>query len=62
MADPNDLAIDAAPTTFAILGRLFWVIVALTTATLAILLVCLDKFFAVNAAPTRFAVCVRFFR
>jgi hypothetical protein len=61
-ADPNDLAVDAAPTTFAILGRLFWVIEALTTATLAFLLAYLDKFFAVNAAPTRFAVCARFLR
>ena len=61
-ADPNDLAVDAAPTTFAILGRLFWVIEALTTATLAILFGRLEEFFALNAAPTMFTVCARFVR
>jgi hypothetical protein len=61
-ANPNDLAVDAAPATFAIFLCLFCAFEALTAATLAILLACLDKFFALNAAPTRFAVCARFVR
>jgi hypothetical protein len=57
--DPNDLAVDAAPATFAILLRLFWFVEAPTTATLALFFGCLDEFFALNAAPTMFTVCAR---
>jgi hypothetical protein len=57
--DPNDLAVDAAPTTFAILLGLFWFVEAPTTAALALFFGRLDEFLALNAAPTMFTVCAR---
>jgi len=59
--DPNDLAVDAAPTTFTILARLLFVFEAPTTAALAFFFGCQDELLALNAAPTRFAVCARLF-
>jgi len=63
----EDLSIETAPASWytTVLGCFFWGIVTLTTSALAIGLIGLDEFsslFSLQAAPTRFAMCARFFR